>query len=288
MGGWGLLTALAARHGTRLCALVVLLYVWALLGRRPVDPARPGCLPVSCWSSLLFGTTSVVYDVPRSPGRIGARESEWSSSSSSEHSGGPHRSIDIAGTFPGFPASQRSPAHGHRRAGARAEARWAQPFFALLRRRCPCTPVPVSSLSSSRRVPATARSSVALGDWIGRTTSPPGLRLPGRALRPRGVLRSVPPGFEGSAGLASPPVSPLPGGADLPRANRFWRSRWGTATLILGSAVVTVYPSAVAADPASRRPRSCSSSFARSSGHGCRSCRRPSRRSMAAAGLRRS
>lgn len=232
MGGWGLLTALPPTWYAAL-ALVVLLYVWALLGRRPVDHVLAACPVVLV--ALLFGTTSVVYDVPRyswTYKHVGMVEQllqqHWAV----------HRSIDIYQNFPGF---LYVAAFTHTVTGVPVLelARWAQPFFALLT--AAAVYWVVGGLSSSRRVRYGAVLLYTLGDWIGQNYfAPQAFAFPVALFVLGGLLRSVPPGSEGIRWARLAARFPLPEDADLPRANRFWRSRWGTATLILGYAVVTV------------------------------------------------
>lgn len=232
MGGWGLLTALPPTWYVAF-GLVVLLYLWALLGRRPVThtlAAGPVVLV-----ALLFGTTSVVYDVPRyswTYKHVGMVEQLLA------HHWTVNRSVDIYQNFPGF-LYVAGFTHTVTGVPVLELARWAQPFFALMT--AAAVYWVVGGLSSFRRVRYGAVLLYVLGDWIGQNYfAPQAFAFPMALVVLGGLLRSVPPGSEGFRWPRLAARFPLPEDADLPRANRFWRSRWGTAALILGYTVVVV------------------------------------------------
>ena len=229
--GWGLLPALpaawyAAFGGT------MLLYLWALLSRRPVGHGLVACHLVLV--GLLFGTTALVYEAPRYPWtykHIGVVDYLL-------ENGVPDRSIDIYMNFPGF---FYLAAGLHQATGVPVEelARWAQPFHALLA--AAAVYWVVGGLTTSRRVRYGAMLIFTLGDWIGQNYfAPQALAFPVALFVLGGMLRTVPAGNEGFRFGWLPAMFPVAPDADLPRGSRFWRSRRGAALLVVGFAYVVV------------------------------------------------
>jgi hypothetical protein len=230
-GGWGLLPALPASwYGA--FAGTILLYLWALLSRHRIGHTLAGLHVVLV--SLLFATTTLVYDAPRYPWtykHIGVVDYLL------QH-GTVDRSIDI---YMNFPAFFYLAAGMHEATGVPVEelARWAQPFHALVA--AAAVYWVVGGLSTARRVRYGATLIYTLGDWIGQNYfAPQALAFPVVLFVLGGLLRSVPPGEEGFrfAWLADRfPAAPE---ADLPRGSTFWRSGWGALVLVLGFAYVVV------------------------------------------------
>ncbi|SNR77234.1 hypothetical protein [Blastococcus mobilis] len=230
-GGWGLLSALPVSWYAAF-ALTVLVYLWALISRRPVSHllVAPQVLLVA----ILFATTALVYDVPRYPWtykHIGVVEYLLAN-------GGVDRSIDIYHNFPGFFVLV---AGLHRLTGIPVQdlAQWAQPTLALIA--AAAVYWLIGGLSTSRRVRYGGVLLYTLGDWIGQNYfAPQALAFPVALLVLGGLLRSVPPGAEGLRFARLAARFPRAAEADLPRPSRFWRTRSATVLLVLGFVYVAV------------------------------------------------
>jgi hypothetical protein len=223
--GWGLLPALPSSwYGA--FAGTILLYLWALLSRHRIGHALAALHVVLV--SLLFATTSAVYDAPRYPWtykHIGVVDYLL------QH-GTVDRSIDI---YMNFPAFFYLAAGVHQATGVPVEelARWAQPFHALIA--AAAVYWVVGGLSTARRVRYGATLIYTLGDWIGQNYfAPQALAFPVALFVLGGLLRSVPRGAEGFRFAWLADRFPRVPEADLPPGSAFWRSGWGTLVLVLG------------------------------------------------------
>ena len=139
--------------------LVVLVYVAVLMSRRPVSHTL--VVPQIALVALLFGTTSVVYDVPRYPWtykHVGVTEYILENASVD-------RSVDIYHNFPEFfwLTAGISQVTG---VEPLTLAQWAQPVLALLT--AAAVYWVVGGLTSSRRIRYGAVLLYTLGDWIGQ------------------------------------------------------------------------------------------------------------------------
>jgi hypothetical protein len=230
-GGWGLLPALPATWYAAFGGTMVL-YLWALLSRRPIGHALVAVHVVLV--ALLFATTALVYEAPRYPWtykHIGVVDYLL-------ENGVPDRSIDIYMNFPGF---FYLAAGLHSATGIPVDelARWAQPFHALVA--AAAVYWVVGGLTTARRVRYGAMLLFTLGDWIGQNYfAPQALAFPVALFVLGGMLRSVPPGNEGFRFARLAARFPAATDADLPRGSRFWRSRWGAAVLVAGFVWVAV------------------------------------------------
>lgn len=229
--GWGLLPALPASWYAAF-ALTVLVYVGALLSRRPVPHLL--VVPQVLLVAILFGTTAVVYDVPRYPWtykHIGVVEYLLAH-------GGVDRSIDIYHNFPGFFLLA---AGLHRLTGIPVQdlAQWAQPTLALVA--AAAVYWVLGGLTTSRRIRYGGVLLYTLGDWIGQNYfAPQALAFPVALLVLGGLLRSVPPGADGMRFPRLLERFPAATDRDLPGPSRFWRSRTAAVLLVLGFAYVAV------------------------------------------------
>jgi len=234
ISGWGLLAGLPATWYVAFAG-IVLLYGWTLVSGRAVSHALAGAHVALV--AVLFGTTAVVYDVPRYPWtykHIGVVEYLL------EH-GTVDRSIDIYQNFPGF---FYLVAGLHQVTGIPVQdlAQWAQPTFALAA--AAAMYWLVGGLTSSLRIRYGAMLLYTLGDWIGQNYfAPQALAFPVALFVLGGLLRSVPPGREGLRfGWLEKRFPTFAAGTDddLPRSGPFWRSRRAAAVIVLGFAVVVV------------------------------------------------